>query len=151
MATFPTTFRSDSERIHSEHRQLLALLAELAAALEAMGPSTLSVDPLGTGRVRRSAIRLQDFLPAHFRREEATLFDAVAPVSPELAEFARQMRREHQQFSARVAGFTRAVAEFEGGDHGGGSVTALKEAGEILAQELASHIALEEQQLDGFL
>lgn len=151
MATFPISFRTDSARIHGEHQQLLAQLADLAAALEAMGPSSLSVDPLGAGRVRRCATALQQALPAHFRREEATVLDAVAPVSPELAEFARQMRHEHQQLSARVSAYVAAVAEIEAGDHGGASLGKVKQAGEVLAHDLAAHIALEEHQLDGFL
>ncbi len=54
MATFPSSFRSDSASIHGEHRELLLQLADFLSALEALGPSTLSVDPLGAGRLRRS-------------------------------------------------------------------------------------------------
>jgi len=151
MATFPITFRSDSASIHDEHQRLLMALSELASALEAMGPSSLSVDPLGAGRVRRSAGRLQDLLPSHFRHEETVLFDAVAPVSPELTEFARQMRREHGQFTARLTEFVAAVARLESGDGGGRSFAGVKEEGELLSHDIAAHIALEEQQLDGFL
>jgi iron-sulfur cluster repair protein YtfE (RIC family) len=151
MATFPNTFRSDSARIHGEHQELLAQLTELDAALEALGPSTLSADPLGAGRLRRSVTDLEQLLPGHFRREEATLLDAVAPVSPELAEFARQMRHEHQRFTARLREFAVAVADLEAGNHGGASVRKVREAGELLAHDLAAHIALEESQLDGFL
>jgi iron-sulfur cluster repair protein YtfE (RIC family) len=151
MATFPNSFRTDSARIHGEHQELLTQLADLISALEALGPSTLSVDPLGAGRLRRSASRLEGLLPAHFRREEATLLDAVAPVSPELAEFARQMRQEHQRFTARMSAFVFSVAELESGNHGGSSLRKVQETGEVLAHDLAEHIALEEHQLDGFL
>ncbi len=151
MATFPISFRSDSARIHGEHQELLRQLADFISALEALGPSTLSVDPLGAGRLRRSASRLEVFLPSHFRREEATLLDAVAPISPELAEFARQMRREHEHFTARMKAFAAQVAELETGNHGGAGLRKVQEAGEVLAQDLAEHIALEENQLDGFL
>ena len=151
MATFPIGFRGDSARVHGEHQELLTRLADLTVALEALGPSTLSIDPLGAGRLRRSVSRLQQILPGHFRREETTLLDAVAPVSPELAEFARQMRHEHQRFTARVSEFAGAVASLEAGDHDGGSLRKVQQAGEELAHDLAAHIALEESQLDGFL
>ncbi len=151
MATFPHSFRSDSARIHGEHRELLVQLADFLSALEALGPSTLSVDPLGAGRLRRSASRLEAFLPAHFRREEATLLDAVAPVSPELAEFARQMRQEHQHFTLRMDAFAASLAQLESGNHGGAALRKVQETGEVLAHDLAEHVALEENQLDGFL
>lgn len=151
MATFPNSFRSDSARIHGDHQELLAQLADFLSAVEALGPTTLSVDPLGAGRLRRSASRLERFLPAHFRREESTLFEAVAPVSPELAEFARQMRCEHQQFVVRLGRFVAEVAELEAGDHGGAGLRKVQQAGELLAHDLAEHVALEEDQLDGFL
>ena len=151
MATFPNSFRNDSARIHGEHQELLTQLADFVSALEALGPSTLSVDPLGAGRLRRSASRLQEFLPSHFRREENTLLDAVAPVSPELAEFARQMRQEHQRFAGRLAAFAALVAEMEAGNHGGGWLQKVQQTGEVLAHDLAEHVALEEHQLDGFL
>ena len=151
MATFPSSFRIDSARIHGEHQQLLVELAEMVAALEALGPSTLSVDPLGAARLRRSAARLQQSLPGHFRLEEVTLLDAVAPVSPELAEFSRQMRQEHQHFIERLSEFALAVAGLESGDHGGASLRQVQQTGETLARGLAAHIALEESQLDGFL
>ncbi len=151
MATFPIGFRSDSTRIHGEHQQLLAQLADLAAALEALGPSTLSVDPLGAGRLRRSLARLEQLLPAHFRHEENTVLDAVAPVSPELAEFSRQMRQQHQRFTGRLKEFAGAVARLEAGNHGEPSPRQVQQAGEELANDLATHIALEEDQLNGFL
>ncbi len=151
MATFPSSFRSDSARIHGEHQELLLQLADFISSLEALGPSTLSVDPLGAGRLRRSTSRLELALPAHFRREEATLLDAVAPVSPELAEFSRQMRHEHQRFTGRLSAFTAAVADLEAGDHGGASLRKVQAEGETLAHDLVEHIALEENQLDGFL
>lgn len=151
MATFPNTFRRDSARIHGDHQELLSQLLEFSAALEAMGLSPLSVDPIGAGRVRRCANALQRLLPGHFLREEATLLDAVAPVSPELAEFSRQMHQEHRQFTARLNEFAGAVAQLEAGDHGGPSLRAVQETGEVLAHDLAAHIELEESQLDGFL
>lgn len=151
MATFPASFRNHSAAIHGEHQQLLARLAELAAALEAMGPSTVSVDPSGAGRVRRCVAALQELLPAHFQHEETALLAAVAPVSPELAEFARQMRQQHRHFVTRLNDFMTAVVAVESGDGGGRSLLSLKEEGELLAHDIAAHIALEEQQLDGFL
>jgi len=151
MATFPNTFRSDSARIHNEHQQLLMRLADLAVALEALGPNTLSVDPLGAGRLRRSLARLEEFLTAHFRREETTVLDAVVPVSPELAEFSRQMRLQHQGLAARVKEFAGAVARLEAGNHGQPPLRQVQQAGEELTHDLATHIALEEEQLDGFL
>ena len=144
MATFPSSFRIDSARIHGEHQQLLVELAEMVAALEAL-------DPLSVGRLRRSAARLQQSFPGHFQREEATLLDAVAPVSPELAEFSRQMRQEHQHFLERLSAFTLAAAALESGDHDGASLRQVRQTGETLARDLAAHIALEESQLDGFL
>ena len=151
MATFPASFRSDSAAIQGDHQRLLSALADLVAALESLAPNALSLDPWGAARLRRSLAGLLTALPGHFRREETALLDTVAPVSPELAEFARQMRAEHRRFTARLNGFAAGLAALEAGNGAGRTFLSVKEDGEGLARDLAAHIALEEKQLDGFL
>ncbi|MBZ5648377.1 MAG: hemerythrin domain-containing protein [Acidobacteriia bacterium] len=152
MATFPITFRSDSNRIHCDHRVLINELIELDGALDALGgDSGVLADRAPAAKVRRCSRHLAEALPDHFRHEEATVLDTVARVSPELAEFARQMRHEHDQLRRRLLEFCHAAQELEAGHDIAGSVEAVKESGKQLARDMTSHIALEEQQLDGFL
>lgn len=152
MATFPTTFCSDSSRMHRDHQALRDELRELDAALDGLGSdSGAFANPDPVAAVRRCSRHLAEVLPGHFRREEDTVLDTVARISPELAEFSRQMRQAHDALRLRLLEFCHAAQDLEAGLGLTASVVAVKRSGKLLAREMASHIALEEDQLDGFL
>ncbi len=150
MATFPTTFRSDSGRIHRDHQALLNEFLELDGALDALGgDASAFANPDPAATVRRYSRHLAQVLPGHFQHEEHTVLETVARISPELAQFSSAMRRAHDALRRRLLEFCHAAQELENGYEA--SVAAVKESGKRLAREMAAHIALEEDQLDGFL
>ena len=152
MATFPVSFRSDSDRIHRDHQALFAELASFEQALEDVGSGgEVFANLYGTERIGHHGRRLATLLPEHFQREERTLLPTIAHVSPELEEFAGEVRREHHQLRDRLIEFCSVLERLESGDDFAETVTALKKAGRTLAHDLNAHIALEETQLGGFL
>lgn len=79
------------------------------------------------------------------------MLETVAGISPELAEFSRQMRQAHDALRRRLLEFCHAAQELETGYDADASVAAVQESGKLFIREMAAHIALEEDQLDGFL
>ncbi len=152
MATFPVSFRSDSDRIHGEHKALFVEITEFQQALDDLAcGGEVFANLYGTERLGHHGRRLANLLPDHFQREEATLLPTIAHVSPELEEFAGEVRREHMQLRERLAEFCHVLDRLESGDDAAETVDALKKTGRALAHELNAHIALEESQLGGFL
>lgn len=147
MASLSIDFRIASEKIHGEHQALIEELRELDGALDELASAP---DLAATAQqVCRCGKTLFDLLPGHFTREETTVLATVARVSPELAEFAREMRRQHDRLRFRLDEFCRAVEATErGGDH---AIEQLCERGKLLARELVDHVMLEEEELGGFL
>ncbi len=159
MGTFPASFRSASQKVHDDHESLVSELAELEAALDELA------HPAGAERICRRLRLLTQAVPAHFATEEVELLDVVAKVSPELKDFAGEMKRQHQSICALLLDFRLAaenlrqhnspVQGVEGQGHNASKIEAaivrLKEIGKSLAQELSNHVALEEDQLAGFL
>jgi hypothetical protein len=45
--------------------------------------------------------RIADWLPKHYQHEETTVLDTIARLSPELASFARKMKRQHDEMRVR--------------------------------------------------
>ena len=152
MATFPISFRSDSDRIHGEHKALVAELAAFQSALEDLAFSDqVFANLYSADRIAHHGRRLASLLPEHFQHEETTLLPTVSHVSPELEEFAREICHEHQQIRQRLSEFCRALGRREAGDDVAEAVNAVKQSGRTLAHDLSAHLALEESQLDGFL
>ncbi len=150
MATFPTTFRADSAKVHDEHQAVAQELLELEAALDEL---TATADPAAVRtscKVCASGRRLAEIMPEHFTREEQTVLATVAAVSPELTEFAREMTRQHDRMRLHLLEFCSALKEME--DSGREEAVArVKELGHGLAREMRHHITLEDFELDGFL
>jgi hemerythrin-like domain-containing protein len=152
MATLTPVFHAESERIHGEHANLLHSLAELDLALDhLLCYAEVFADLSSAGQVEEHGRLLVEGLPEHFVREEATLLDTVARVSPELASFAAEMKREHQELRLRLAEFGRLLDEFAKRENLDETIWQLKERGKAMTRELGRHVALEEQELSGFL
>lgn len=159
MGTFPASFRSASQKVHDDHESLVSELAELDAALDELAR------PASAERICRRLRFLTQVVPAHFATEEVELLDVVAKVSPELKDFAGEMKRQHQSICALLLDFRLAAEnlrqhntpapEVEGRGPNAGKIEAaivrVKEIGKSLAEELSHHVALEEDQLAGFL
>jgi len=152
MASFSPSFRSVSNRIHSEHEAVINELNELEGALDDLaGCSARFAHRAAVERVSRSGQRLSQMLPEHFIREETSLLDTVARVSPELEDFGREMRAQHHTLRGRLAEFCVALQKLENPAAAGEAVNAVTESGGTLATELREHVLLEESELGGFL
>jgi iron-sulfur cluster repair protein YtfE (RIC family) len=152
MASFTPGFRNISNRVHSDHETLIDELNELDGALDDItGCSALFAYRAAAERVFRCGQRLSEIIPEHFVREETLLLDTVAKVSPELAEFVREMRMQHVSLRRRLSEFCAAAQGLEKPADRVQAVSAVSDSGRTLASELSSHVVLEESELSGFL
>ena len=152
MAILTPAFRSDSERIHSEHEVLLDKLTEMERALDhlAVRPDALA-DGANIEVVRGVGLKLTVEWPDHCRREEEELLKTVAEVSPELSDFCRRMREEHQVLMAQLALFRVDLQDLKDACDSRAAVEHLIDDGTKLARALRQHVELEERELSGFL
>jgi len=152
MAKLTHAFSSEAGVIHKEHEDLLHYLAELDRALDHLQPGEpVSPDADAFGQVFLYGRLLASGLPEHFLREEQELLDTVAEVSPELREIAREMKREHESLCVRVSDFCRALGDVQYAENRPAALEGVHALGKQLTRELGRHIALEEQELSGFL
>jgi hypothetical protein len=161
VGTFPASFRSASQQVHDDHESLMSELVELDAALNELA------HPAGAELICARLRTLSHVVPEHFTREEEELLAVVAKISPELNDFASEMKRQHQSICGRLVDFRLAAENLREQSStmardraaGGAKHTAqieaalarVKEIGKALAEELTNHVALEEDQLAGFL
>ncbi len=148
MATFTADFRAASEKVRRQHRELRHTLAALELALrrlEKCNGSALS------NEVCRRGQRVAELLPEHMEHEENAISPTAEEISPELTDFAREMRRQHKQLRGRVAGFARALEALARRQKGDESLWKVREGGALLLQELTDHVQAEERLLDGLI
>src|SRR5581483_937439 len=92
--------------IHREHEQLLAQLDQLDLALDQIACYAEIFTDLATANQAVSGSRcLADWLPAHQQREETSALATIARMSPDLASFAREMKRRHIEMRVRLESF----------------------------------------------
>lgn len=152
MASMTAAFRAESEKIHLEHQQMMDELVELERALERLVCYSEVFADLGSADiVRRCGRLLAEQLPEHCHREEERVLETVADVSPELSDFVRQMKGEHQGMLARLGTFCRALDDLEHSPDLDAAVCHLKEEGSQLTGYIRRHVAVEEHELSGFL
>lgn len=152
MASLTSAFCVESQKVHCDHGTLLEELAELQWALDNLVCySEVYANLASAARVREIGTKLADQVPGHFVREESTLLATVSKVSPELAEFAEEMKREHIDLRVQLAQFKAALAELDAGQDVDSAVCHVKEQGTDFALKMSAHVALEERQLSGFL
>ena len=152
MATLTPAFRADSERIHSEHQILGHILTKLESALDHLVCYSEAYANLATADdVRRYGRQLAEHFPGHCRREETAVLGPISEVSPELDEFCKQMRNEHQDLLVRLATFSSALDAFDKAEDLYDAVCRLKDVGRELTGDLRRHVETEERELSGFL
>ncbi len=152
MAALASSFWAESKAVHSEHQALLEDLNELDLALDGLECySEVFADLATAGQVLACGGRVAKLLPAHFAHEEETVLSGVAKISPELAEFAAEMRSQHGHLRAQMTDFCLALERLRAGDDLGETLYELKERGKAFTSAMRSHVALEEQRLQGFL
>jgi hypothetical protein len=152
MACFTPAFRVESEQIHNEHKAITEDLVQLERCLDRLVCyAEVFADLSSAAELRSRGRQLARQLPEHCQREEARLLDAVADVSPELAEFSRQMKLAHESLLAQLRAFARELEELENSSDLEIAIRQVKAEGRELARQLREHVAVEEHELSGFL
>ncbi len=152
MTTLTASFRGEGEKVHDEHLVLAQVLYKLDSALDRLVCYPEVYASLASAaQVRRYGRQLIEQFPEHCRREEALLLGPISGVSPELAEFCNEIKKEHCELLARLGTFRAALHEFDKGQDINEAVSRLKEAGKELARAMRLHVAKEEKELSGFL
>jgi hypothetical protein len=152
MAALAPSFWTESKAVHNEHQALMEDLNELDYALDGLECySEVFANFATAGQVLACGNRVAKLLPEHFGHEEVTLLAGVAKISPDLAEFAGEMRVHHDYLRVQLADFCQALKHLRAGDDPGEALYEVKERGKAFTAEMRSHVALEEQRLKGFL
>lgn len=152
MPTLTPVFHTESQHVHADHTLMLRELRALDLALDRLECRSEVFANLATAKeVQFLGKALAAELPDHFQREERTLLNTVAKVSPQLEQFAHEMCRQHEDLRIRLDSFCSALEQLETAQDLDMAIGGLKKAGKALTTELGRHIALEEEELAGFL
>ena len=152
MATLAPSFWTESKTVHNEHQALMEDLNELDFALDGLECYAEVFANFATAsQVLACGDRVAKLLPQHFGHEEETVLAGVAKISPDLAEFAREMRAQHGHLRSRLADFSEALEHLRAGNDPAESVNEVKERGKKFTSEMRRHVDLEEQRLKGYL
>ncbi len=152
MASLPTTFRQETEKIHLEHTGLMQMLNDLDFALDQLVCYSEVYANLKTAEdVHRYAFRMAEHLPEHFTREEARVLETVSKISPELEQLAKLCKLQHDQLRSDLVLFCRALDNFDNSNDIEDALCKLKDQGKVFTKELRDHVELEERELGGFL
>ena len=152
MATLAPTFRAESQKLHREHQALEKDLLALKCALgRVVCYAEVFADLSSAEQVRHLGRRLAEQFPEHCCREEVQLLNPVSRVSPELADFVGEMKRQHGELLDQLDSFCLAVEKLNASTDLDAAVCDVKEQGNNLLDEMRRHVATEERELSGFL
>jgi len=152
MATLSKTFHRESERVHQDHYHLTEELRSMGMALEHLTADLNDPTNLAAAKgIQMFAKQMADELPGHFRHEEREVLTIVSEVSPELDFLAREIRRQHEALDGQLIAFCRSIDELGTTGDVAATVEKIRKAGRTFIRDLNEHIALEEQELRGFL
>ena len=143
-------FHDEASCLHSEHEELMAQLDQLDAALEQMVSYTEVLTDLAMAN--QAAARgkwMAEWLPKHYAHEETTVLEMIARMSPELASFAREMKRQHRELRVRLESFREHIAHIGERRDLEAAVAELKREGKDLTRMMRLHIAVEEKKFSG--
>ena len=131
MSSLDPNFHLETGSIHREHEELVAQLDRLDAALEQIVCYSEIFSDLATAnQATGSGKWIAEWLPKHQAHEETTLLQTIARMSPELASFAREMKRQHTEMRMRLENLRDQQTEFAIAQHG----DLEKQAAALLAQ-----------------
>ncbi len=132
--------------IQREHEELVAQLDQLDAALDEIFCFAEVFTDLATANQAVSRGRwLAEWLPKHYQHEETTVLATIATMSPELASFAREMKRQHNEMRVRLELFREHLERLSESRDLECAVNELKQEGSHLSQMLRLHMATEEK------
>ena len=146
MGSLDPTFHQEAVSIHREHEELVTQLDQLDAALDQIFCFAEIFTDLATANQARSrGAWLAEWLPKHYEHEETTVLQTIARMSPELASFAREMRRQHNEMRVRLESFCEHLAHLHESRDIEGAVNELKKEGSHLTRMMRLHMATEEK------
>ncbi len=152
MSNLGTKFWQECEKAHDDHQAVLQELVDLEYAMGSLERFSQGYAALQSAQeVFRHGIHLCDTLPAHFAEEETILFTRLSAVSPELARFAREMSRQHDELRQMLRDFRHSLENLRSSPDNCPGFELLREQGVELGRKLAEHMRLEEEYLGGFL
>lgn len=146
MASLDPKFHQEAVSIHNEHEELLAQLDQLDAAVEQMACYAEVFTDLATANQAISRGKwMAEWLPRHYEHEETTVLETIARMSPELASFAREMKRQHGEMRVRLESFCDLLAHLSETGDLENAVNQLKKDGKDLTRMMRLHMAAEEK------
>jgi uncharacterized protein YukE len=143
-------FHEETLGIHQEHEELVAQLDQMDAALEQMACYAEVFTDLATANQAISRSQwMAEWLPRHYAREETTVLETIARMSPELASFAREMKRQHNEMRVRLENFRDTIEHLSQAADLENAVNQLKRDGKDLTRMMRLHMAAEEKKFAG--
>lgn len=140
--------RSDSETNHYEHVSLRQELNKLDSALAALVCYSEVYADLGSiEQVRAWVRRLHEDVPSHFAHEEQQVLAPVASLGPEWQAFVSEMRRQHLDLQQQLEAVCAVAERVRDSDDLESSICKLKEQGEQVTRQMASHMGAEDRKL----
>lgn len=150
MASVDPNFHQEAASLHREHEQLMARLDQLDAALEQIVCySEIFTDLATANQVLGEGKWIAAWLPNHQAHEETTVLETIARMSPELASFAREMKRQHNEMRVRLEAFRDHIAHVGERRDLDAAVAELKQEGKDLTRMIRLHMAAEDAKFSG--
>ena len=146
MASLDPKFHEETVSIHKEHEELVAQLDQMDAALEQIVCYSEIFTDLATANQALSRGKwMAEWLPRHYEHEETTVLATIAKMSPELASFAREMKRQHNEMRVRLENFRDRMEHLSETSDLEDAVNQIKKDGTNLTRMMRLHMAAEEK------
>jgi len=150
MASVDPNLHQETASLHREHEELMGQLDQLDAALEQIVCYTEVLADLAMANQAAARGRwMAEWLPRHYDHEETTVLEAIAKMSPELASFAREMKRQHNEMRLRLESFREHIAHIGERRDLEAAVAELKREGKDLTRMMRLHMAAEDKKFAG--
>src|SRR5271169_2217335 len=146
MADRDAKLHEETLSIHQEHEELVTQLDQMDAALEQIVCYAEVFTDLATANQAISRGKwMAEWLPRHYEHEETTVLETIARMSPELASFAREMKRQHNEMRVRLESFRDTIEHLSQAVDLEEAVNQLKKDGKHLTRMMRLHMAAEEK------
>ena len=146
MSGLDPNFHQEAESIRREHEELLWQLDRLDAALDQIACYAELFTDLSTANQAASRGQwMAEWLPKHHAHEETTVLETIAKMSPQLASFAREMQRQHNEMRVRLENFRDHLAQLHEARDLENAVKDLKQEGSYLTRMMRLHLSAEDR------
>ena len=146
MATQDPEVRREAASLHREHEELMGRLDQLDSALEQIVCySEIFTDLATANQAASSGKWMAEWLPRHYAREETTVLETIARMSPELASFAREMKHQHKELRLRLENFRELISHPHEASDLELAVAELKRQGKDFTRLMRLHMSAEDQ------